>query len=258
MSMSTALETTHPTALDLAREGLCRFLAAALSDPRGPTGPLVLSAGNQAFAREAAMLLRAEAEQQDVVPGFGELPAEQLDLDPFLEQLNRRAEDLAAEYDRAFGLVFASACPPFETEYHANADPFFRAQQMADVAGFYRAFGLTPAATGRPDHLALELEFMAFLMLKGRQADGELAAVCEAALRGFFRDHVAWWVPAFAAGLRRRAGEGLYAALATVLAAWLPAERTLLGVAAPRAPAVALPVEQPDEPPTCTGCATPI
>jgi TorA maturation chaperone TorD len=209
--------------------------------------------------------LQAEADAHPLPRGPGELPAARLDLRPVLLELLMPAAHLQGEFERVFGLVTARDCLPFETEYHPSADPFFCAQQMADVAGFYRAFGLEPtqAAPERPDHLALELEFMAFLLRKQRQAHdmagaapqaAEYAQVCEEAQRAFFRDHLAWWVPAFATGLRRKAGDGFYAAVSQVLAALLPLERALLDVAAPRRPVALATVERPEEEPGCDGC----
>jgi hypothetical protein len=83
----------------------------------------------------------------------------------------RSTEKLRADYDRVFGLIADRGCPPYETEYHTNEDTFFRSQQMADISGFYRAFGLDPAGKGRErsDHLA-ELEFAALLLTKKRLA----------------------------------------------------------------------------------------
>jgi TorA maturation chaperone TorD len=251
--------------VDVARECLYRFLAVALTDPRGPRGRLLADAASRRLAADAADLLAAEARAAPVPLGLGELPPDRLDLGPAVDTLERAGADPAAEYDRVFGLVSARECPPYETEYHSSGDPFFRAQQMADVAGFYRAFGLETSrrAPDRPDHLALELEFLAYLLLKKRLALGawatggqERAAVCDAAVRDFFRDHVAWWVPAFAAGLRHRAGGGFYATLADVLAALVPAERARLGLPAPRLPLRTAGAEQPDEEAAgCGGCA---
>jgi TorA maturation chaperone TorD len=250
------------TALDLAREGLYRFLAAALADPRSAAAALAADPMSRVTARAAADLLRDEAEDDPVPLGFGERPPVALDLAAVLEELDRPEEDLAAEYDRVFGLVFARECPPYETEYCLHSEPFYRAQQLADVAAFYRAFGLAGASDRpeRPDHLARELEFMAYLLMKQRLAaeedwpdGGDLARVCADAARRFLADHLAWWAPSFAAGLRRKAGAGLYAELADVLAAFLPAERALFGVKAPTAP-VRPAAPEPEEPSACAAC----
>jgi TorA maturation chaperone TorD len=251
------------SAVDLARECLYRFLAAALSDPRHEPFRLALDPRAHHTARAAADLLRAEALADPVPLGFGESSADRLDLTDVVAELRRPPDELCADYDRVFGLVYARECPPYESEYSPTAEPFFRAQQLADVAGFYRAFGLTgaPALPERPDHVANELEFMAILFLKKRRAADDLrpdaderAAVCADALRDFFGEHLAWWVPSFATGLRRKAGDGLYAALGQVLAAFLPAERGRFGVKALQAPMRPALIERPEEDAGCAGC----
>lgn len=264
--MTTNLQTASDPALELAREALYRFLAAALSDPHTRGWRLLFNSESQRLACEAADLLREEAGAQPMRLGFGELPPGQLALEPLLAELCKPLDELCDDYDRVFGLVLASECQPYETEYHPNAEAFFRSQQMADVAGFYRAFGLEPSQADpeRPDHIALELEFMAFLLMKKRfalatveqdPAAPERAAVCDGVQRSFFRDHLAWWVPSFATGLRRRAATGFYAALGQVLAAFMPAERRRLGVDTPSVPMEATYIERPEEQMGCAGCA---
>ena len=259
---------TEETAVLLARECLYRFLAAALSDPYTSDVGLVLEPNNQQLARSAADLLREEANEPPVLLGFGELPLPQLDLAPFQAELRLSLGELRAEHDRVFGLVLSRECPPYETEYYSSAEPFFRAQQLADIAGFYRAFGLetAQAAPERPDHLALELEFMAFLLREERlalasaganAAATEQAGVCADAQQSFLSDHLAWWVPSFARGLRRKAEHGFYLAVGHVLAAFMPIERSRLGVAAPHLPLQPALIERPEEQTGCTGCVSP-
>jgi TorA maturation chaperone TorD len=250
---------TDVAAIDLARETLYRFLAAALSDPQGTQWNLPDDESSRRLAADAADLLREEAQASPAVLGFGELPAADLDLAPIFEELNRLRGELTAEYDRVFGLVPSRECPPFETEYHRTTEPFFRAQQLADVAGFYRAFGLEPSRgrPERPDHIALELEFVAFLLAKKRLAeDNDQMIVCSEAESAFFRDHLLWWVPSFAAGLRRKGVGGLYAGLGRILAALVPVERSRFGMAPPRVPLPATLIEQPEEQAGCASCSS--
>lgn len=260
------LESSPDLALDLARESLYRFLAAALSDPRGPEWRMVMHPQNQRLLREAIELIRGEAESSSPAPGFGELPHGQLDSTTLLEELAKPEKDLCADYDRVFGLVYLPECPPYETEYHSNSEPFYRSQQMADVGGFYRAFGIELGCHDRerPDYLPLELEFMAFLVMKKRLAAISLEeesvrmdnmGVCEDAQGKFLRDHLAWWLPSFALGLRKKAGQGFYAALARIISAFLPCERQRFEISPPRLPIQASFIERPEEQSGCASCS---
>lgn len=249
----------HET-LDLAREWLYRFLAAALLDPSSPRWRSTQDEDVRRLAYEAAELLREEAGDETAL-GFGEVPPDRLDLSTVTDALAQGAEESLTEYVRVFGLTPAPECMPYETEYHPNAEPFFRAQQMADVAAFYRAFGLgvSRSTPERPDYLPLELEFMAFLLARERLArrqgvaGEERVQVCHQAQQAFFRDHLAWWVPSFATGLQRKAGGGLYGDLGEVLAAFLPLERQRYEVPPPRVPLQTVPAEPAGEA-ACEGC----
>ena len=251
---------------DLARECLYRFLAAALEDPLFQDQSILAEERGQKLAREAASFLREEAQGQAMVQSFGELSIDHLELDTFLDLCRCNGHERASDYDRIFGLVPARECPPYETEYLSSSEPFMRAQQLADIAGFYRAFGLEPGRSHpeRPDYLPLELEFMAILLMKKRLARSsatadpqwvENTAVCAEAEHTFFREHLAWWVPAFTMGLRRKAVDGYYAALTIVLAAFVCLERNRLGVPPPRLAIQPAPIESPEEQEGCAACA---
>ncbi len=150
---------------------------------------------------------------------------------------SRSPSRLNEAYERTFGLLVSGTCPPYETEYVNSKFTFQRSQQLADVSGFYTAFGLEPSSQHpeRQDHIVLELEFMAFLLgLERRAAEsdelesGERVAVCRDALERFLEQHLAWWVPTFSKLLSMEDPEGYYGALARFLAAFVPAERALL------------------------------
>lgn len=76
--------------------------------------------------------------------------------------------------------------------------------RLADVAGFYRAFGVQVRGD-RPDHVVAELEFVGLVLLREAEAlergDTEAAAVCGDAVRSFVRDHLGTWIEAWAARL---------------------------------------------------------
>jgi TorA maturation chaperone TorD len=105
-----------------------------------------------------------------------------------------------------------------------------KAALLADVAGFYRAFGLQPS-DGQPeieDHVCAELELMSVLAYKEAWATAERHAagleVTRDAQRAFLRDHLGRWGPAFAARVSAAAPPGTYPAAAAVLIGWLAAD----------------------------------
>jgi TorA maturation chaperone TorD len=112
-------------------------------------------------------------------------------------------DDLLPELRDAYEALFGGGVrvSPYEASY--EADPFRSGRQMADLAGFYRAFGAesTGPAAERPDHVGCELEFVSFLLLKrdeaGGQGEDEHAAVCREAEESFLRDHLGRWLPTF-------------------------------------------------------------
>lgn len=125
----------------------------------------------------------------------------------------------AATYADLFGHTVRGAVPAFETEYGVD-DTFRQPHELADLAGFYRAFGLVPSGTERPDHVSCECEFAMFLARREAVAieadDEEAYGVVHTATRLFLRDHLARFLPAFAQRLRRSDPGGFYAALANL------------------------------------------
>ena len=249
----------HVEALEVARQHVYQFLALATSDPRSARWRRLLDGGTQETAASAAALLAAEPRCRPAVLAPGEAPPGDLDLVQLIDVLRIRPADLNEEYERIFGLMLAKKCPPYETEFCPQTFSVYRSQGQADVAGFYLAFGVGPSrdAPERVDHISLELEFMAYLIAKQWSTrDAERAAVCREAQRRFVREHLSWWVPAFARALeghcarvlgQAASGPGFYAALARALAAFVPIERALLDVDAPTELLSPGPVEPPVE-----------
>lgn len=93
---------------------------------------------------------------------------------------------------------------PYESEHKTGHD-FAKANILADIMGFYRAFGVEPSGD-RADHMAAELEFMHLLTLKEHYAAGkgdqEHAALCREAGEKFFREHLSLWTEGLLAAMR--------------------------------------------------------
>lgn len=234
-------QQTFDEATALARGHLYSFFASAFADPSGTHCELALDPNRRRVAIAAADLLAGEAPDgpDGIEPAPGECSPALLDLRSAAEELSRPRTDVIAEHQKVFGLLSGTTVPLNETEYCRSTDSFHRAQELADVAGFYRAFGLRrdPREPERPDHISLELDFMARLiekeMLAVESRDRRLrekSDLCRDAQRKFFAAHVGWWVAGFAQRLRQSGVGRLYGALAAALAAFIPIERRLLGV----------------------------
>jgi TorA maturation chaperone TorD len=131
------------------------------------------------------------------------------------------AGELEDERRRIFGHTLAADCPPVETQW-GGAQTFQQAQDLADIAGFYRAWGLRPAAGGeRLDHIATELEFAGYLAWKEAGAlalaDEERAGIARAARRRFIEEHLGRWAHFFALRLEVLADGGPFAEVARAI-----------------------------------------
>ena len=145
---------------------------------------------------------------------------------------------LQAEHRRVFGLT-GSQC--YETELGLPHE-FRQSQEMADIAGFYRAFGFNIGGKvrERPDHLSAELEFMHILALKEAYAAengvAEHVEICVEAQRKFLQEHLGQWVGLFAESLKQSATDGPFVALARFGSTLVLADAGRLGVTVEQRP----------------------
>lgn len=144
------------------------------------------------------------------------------------------AEDrLRAEYARLF--LGSGPVVLHETAYGDARRIAGQTTELADISGFYTAFGLRPSTTDPdlPDHLCAELEFCSVLLIKAAYANrcgwslkGEIA---RRALRTFLEQHLARWSGTLAGELGHHAGTAPYRELAHALTALIRAECRCLG-----------------------------
>lgn len=230
----------------MARSEVYAFLAQAFSGPDVAT----LAWLKRALpAADAALAATARTESRSRFAAVGR----EIDL--------LGEDDFVAAHRRVFGLGVSGDCPPYEGEY-GHPHIFQKTQSLADNAGFLQAFGLAPAPGlgDRLDHVAVELEFLHVLAAKEAYAlahdhGAERLAIVRAATRRYLQDHLGRWAPAFAARLESKAQDGLYAALARLLGAFVAEEARALGVAPVAAGMAAADPHVDDEPALCDGCA---
>jgi len=126
---------------------------------------------------------------------------------------------IESSYRMLFGHTARGAVTPYETEY-GNEALFQQPQELGDLTGFYRAFGLIVKGSEheRADHISCECEFLAFLAIKEAYASEHRdSAMLEETIKAkklFLRDHLGRFLPTFVRQLSREEAAGFYAKLA--------------------------------------------
>jgi len=201
----------------LARSAVYRLLAQVLSYPT-PAGVEQLLEEDVPLALALAPILSGPV---------GTLVA---DLAAALEGVTREALERA--YLTAFTHVHSADCSLYETDYTA-ARVWRQSQELADLGGFYRAFGVEERME-RPDHVAVELEFLHLLAYKAAWAaathDREHVRTCERAREAFLADHALRWMPGLLERLEVLGAGGPYAAVARLARRFLSDEAARFGL----------------------------
>lgn len=154
----------------------------------------------------------------------GELAEGYALLKGYLDSCGENAlEELAVDYATVFlaaGSADGSAAIPCESVY-TSSKRIFMQEAWEDVSRRYAEKGLGKDGAVddlHEDHLALELEFMAWLIKN--------SAVEEQA--DFLNSHLLNWVPAFAADIEKYARADFYKAVGRITAAFLALEGAYL------------------------------
>jgi hypothetical protein len=153
--------------------------------------------------------------KEGVIPLIREIDLEMRDL---------KIEDLRENYE-----LIASR--EKNLLYEGNYHPLFNVfEEMADIAGFYRAFGANFSGE-RPDHICFELEFMRLLcLLESKallQAEHEKAEICISSQKKFLSEHLGRWTEDL---MEKTAGIPFYGRLCEILERWIEMELELLSV----------------------------
>ncbi len=182
------------------------------------------SAMGESFAR----LLRAQGEHQDFQP----LASLLMTTTRYWELAEARG--LEEEYVRLF--LGSAPCSPHETAYGDGRRMAGRAVELADISGYYAAFGLETSTLqpDLPDHLSAELEFYSLLLVKQAYALTEgwqpQFEISERAARSFLEHHLGRWIEAFVSGLAEQQAPLAYQALGALLQAAIQWELERLGI----------------------------
>lgn len=140
---------------------------------------------------------------------------------------------LIEAYSRLF--IGQDAVVLHETAYGDGGRVAGKPAELADISGFYLAFGFDLKDEQRelPDHLGAEIEFLSLLLIKQAYALEEGWAdkyeIARDAAQAFLRDHLGRWVGAVRDVVAER-GEPAYGALLEVAAAAVARECAALDV----------------------------
>jgi TorA maturation chaperone TorD len=153
-------------------------------------------------------------------------------LRPALHEMNLNT--LGRDFDLLFEVHAGLAAPPYETEYTRETPQHSMSQgvQMADIAGFYRAFGLqiSNASPERVDHLSAELEFMHAMAAKEEAArlenNQEHQTIVRDATGKFLQEHLSRWPTKFRERVTGVLGQesGVYPLVAELIEWWVYAD----------------------------------
>ena len=128
---------------------------------------------------------------------------------------------LESAYARLFEASVQTPCPPYESQY-GSINTFGMSRQLADVAGFYRAFGLKLSNTNKemPDHISAEMEFMHILTLKEAHATmkgwSDKISLTRDAQKKFLQYHLGRWTSAICTAIQKSADVKFYRELADI------------------------------------------
>jgi DMSO reductase family type II enzyme chaperone len=124
----------------------------------------------------------------------------------------RDEASLTEEWNRNFEPAGELVCSPNETSHTAKTpqEAWLKTYRLADIAGFYRAFGAEieqgSERSEKADHIGIELEFMHLLAVKWAMAQEreqiEHAEICREATAAFLADHLGRWCADLAETLR--------------------------------------------------------
>ncbi len=208
----------------LATSQIYQFLSMCLLEPEESTLELLK---NKDYMSEVESCFE-KAGKKEWLEAFGNIRKE-------LQESN--IEKLTKGYRDTFGnATVAMDCPPYEM-YFSGSQIYQQTQDLADLSGFYKAFGVEVSrddTTNRWDHIAVELEFLHFLTYKlayttenGEDKEREL---CLTAKKKFLNSHIGRWICAFSSSVEKKSPLAFYREIADISNEFVHHDMENLGV----------------------------
>lgn len=136
-------------------------------------------------------------------------------------------QEVRQEFQDLFKVPLGKYVPPYEAVHRdsriVDGEPtrgLLMGPSTVDVRRLYQEAGAELGLTELPDHIGLELAFLAFLCEREREAaasgDRVTADNYRAYQRGFLKEHVLQWVPSYCDTVRERSATSYFRALAAI------------------------------------------
>lgn len=129
------------------------------------------------------------------------------------------SEELLREYSRLFVGPFELGAPPFGSVY-LESEGLMMGRSTVEVDRIYRETGLemSPDFRSPPDHVAAELEFLAYLCFQESSSQDPLEArFFRRRLGLFLQSHIGAWFPLFADKVEENSTRGFYPGLSRLI-----------------------------------------
>lgn len=161
--------------------------------------------------------------------------------DKRIEQAIDRVADAYTDLDKhrrewasLFGVEEGVTVSPYQLTY-LPGPLVTTVRELADMKGFYQAFGLeiAPEERDRGDNIVFQVEFLSHLLFREatlrQENDTEGVSVVVGAQRSFLEDHLGRWYWRFAEEVAKQDTGGFYVAVAELLAALVEEDIDRLG-----------------------------
>lgn len=210
----------------VARAYFYRFLALLFHEP-GEVQISMLS-NQEEFERLkiAAHELKDEVDKKEITLALDQLQGA-------VHENSWTLRDLRVEYNRLFLGPTKPLCHPYESVYDRNREDEDKGTVQGPSASFFsnalEAENLE-VDLGRVDlydHVAIELEFMYFLLSKAIEGEGETKAEYIAKSKSVLEQHLAKWLPEFGEMVAEKTTHPLYHNLGNLLAIFMQGEARL-------------------------------
>ncbi len=210
----------------VARAYFYRFLALMFHEPGDVQLSMLTDKEEFECLKIAAEELEDKVDKKGIALALDQLQGE-------AHENSWALRDLRVEYNRLFLGPTKPLCHPYESVYDLNREDEDKGTVQGPSAAFFEnalEVENLKVDLGRAelyDHVAIELEFMYFLLSKAIEGEGETKTEYIAKSNSVLKQHLAQWLPEFGERVTEKSGHPLYHNLGNLLAIYMQGEAQL-------------------------------